>query len=74
MWIARLQTMSSYWVNFARKGDPNGAGLPNWPSYREPSDTLMVFGDAIQERPVPRKSALDFLEAQFKQVRSSSRD
>jgi len=33
-----------------------------------------VFGDAIEERPVPRKSALDFLEAQFKQVRSSSRD
>ncbi|WP_213958884.1 carboxylesterase family protein [Variovorax sp. dw_954] len=30
---ALAQTMMSYWVNFATRGNPNAAGLPIWPAY-----------------------------------------
>ncbi len=33
----------AYWVNFGKHGDPNGAGLPNWPAYSSASDQLMLF-------------------------------
>ena len=34
--------MMSYWSNFAKKGDPNGDGLLEWPAYnRNPSKPVM---------------------------------
>ncbi len=34
---------NSYWANFAKTGNPNGDGLPNWPQYDPKADVLMVF-------------------------------
>jgi para-nitrobenzyl esterase len=43
---ALAATMTKYWVNFARRGDPNGAGLPHWPPYRSGGE-VMNFGSAV---------------------------
>ncbi|MBN9662226.1 MAG: carboxylesterase family protein [Acidobacteria bacterium] len=29
----QTKRVQGYWVNFAKSGDPNGAGLPRWPKY-----------------------------------------
>jgi para-nitrobenzyl esterase len=36
--------MTSYWVNFARNGNPNGPGLPPWPEYGGAGTSVMQFG------------------------------
>jgi para-nitrobenzyl esterase len=37
------QMAQSYWVNFARTGDPNGSGLPTWPGYDPNKDLIFDF-------------------------------
>ena len=39
--------MSSYWANFAAKGDPNGDGLPMWPVYGSSREDVMELGDRV---------------------------
>jgi para-nitrobenzyl esterase len=40
------ELMSSYWVNFAASGDPNGPGLPAWPRFAPADDrSVMILGD-----------------------------
>lgn len=43
--------MQSYWTNFAKTGDPNGSGLPQWRPYRPASDWYMEFGNDGRARP-----------------------
>jgi len=49
--------ISTYWVNFVRAGDPNGAGLPRWPTFEPAAPRILAIDEAIQTRPLlpPRK-------------------
>lgn len=46
--VSRL--MIDYWVEFARRGDPNRAGLPEWPAYEPGSARVLEIGDEIAVR------------------------
>ena len=38
------EVMRSYWINFAKTGDPNGEGLAVWPLFEAGSELSMHFG------------------------------
>jgi para-nitrobenzyl esterase len=48
---ALADAMSSYWVNFATRGDPNGAGLPVWPALEPTAHERMILGPKIEMGP-----------------------
>jgi len=37
--------VQNYWTNFAKTGDPNGAGLPHWPTSSDTEPQTLVFDD-----------------------------
>jgi para-nitrobenzyl esterase len=49
---ALAQTMSGYWVNFVKKGDPNGPGLLPWASLDRTYPSVIEFGDSVRVRPL----------------------
>jgi len=62
-------TMSSYWVNFITKGDPNGGGLPPWPQYKDlATSKVMVLGDTAQAESAPPAPKLSFYQTAFQRV------
>jgi para-nitrobenzyl esterase len=57
--------MSTYWVNFAKQGDPNGEGVPVWPAFSESNPQVMYFSQTPHAGPVPSAEALTVLDAYF---------
>jgi para-nitrobenzyl esterase len=57
--VARMA--QSYWVNFAKTGDPNGPGLPAWPRHAAGKDLIFDFrpDGSAGAGPDPRKARLD---------------
>ena len=58
--------MASYWVNFAKTGNPNGKGLPEWKAYNKETGNTMEFSDNVILKEAAFKKELDFLEMAWK--------
>ena len=60
------EAMSDYWVEFAARGDPNGAGggkWPPWPRYSATNDALLELGPKIGPRTLVKRAVYDSLDA-----------
>ncbi|WP_370455732.1 MULTISPECIES: carboxylesterase/lipase family protein [unclassified Imperialibacter] len=56
-------TMSGYWANFVKTGNPNGKSLPEWPTYKPDAKQVMLLGAEVEAKPIPDGAALDAMAA-----------
>ncbi len=66
------EIIQQYWVNFAKTGNPNGAGLPYWPSFDETKPTTMQFSNGASLIMRPNREQIDFIDRFMKAKREQS--
>lgn len=67
---ALQRTMMGYWANFARTGDPNGPGLPRWPTFDPATGVVQRIGDTPQPGVHPSLGALKLYDEQIADERA----
>jgi para-nitrobenzyl esterase len=60
--------LCAYWANFAKTGNPNADGLPNWPLYNNQNQGMLdvELDGNIAIKPDPRKARFDVIEKAMK--------
>lgn len=59
------EAMATYWTNFAKYGDPNGQGVPQWPAFSDANPAVMHFAQTPHAGTVPSAESLKVLDAYF---------
>ncbi len=66
------EEMSSYWVNFARSGDPNGPGLPPWPAFTSADGRVLYLANPIVIGGVANINRLRVFDSVYATVRGKA--
>jgi para-nitrobenzyl esterase len=69
---AVAEILQQYWVNFAKTGNPNGKGLPYWPTFDEAKPTTMQFSNGASLIMVPNRDKIDFVDRFYKAKREET--
>ncbi|MGA9882438.1 MAG: carboxylesterase/lipase family protein [Candidatus Acidiferrales bacterium] len=59
------EQLMSYWTNFAKYGNPNGKGLPEWPAFTNAKQQYMELDTPSKAIPVPNLDKLKALDGYF---------
>ena len=63
--FAMARAMSSYWTNFAKTGNPNGANLPNWARYEPQNHNTQLLSNPIRTIAGAKREKLDLLAQRY---------
>ena len=67
--LALSDLISTYFVNFAVTGNPNGEGLPNWPAFTSDENEVMVFDAKPGARTYPALDRVEIYDPFFDSMR-----
>ena len=72
--LAISDAMGTYWTNFAKYGDPNGEGVPEWPTFSDETPDVLYFQQTPKVGPVPSLESLKVLDKYFEWRRTPEGD
>jgi para-nitrobenzyl esterase len=71
---AAAEAANDYWVAFAKTGNPNAPGRPQWPAFNGSAGAMMDFtNDGPKASPDPWEARLDVVAAQVERDRKAAK-
>ena len=63
--------LMDYWVAFARRGNPNVTGQPQWPEVKPERDAVLEIDEQSQVRENPSAKRMEFHQARYEEALSN---